>query len=389
MYPVIKLKRDKDKSLLRFHRWVFSGAIMTLPDHLTDGDWVEVNDYQGNYLATGYYQDGNITVKIISFNKIEINEDFWFSSINEAISLRKRLGYFESPLTNCFRLVNGEGDQLPGLIIDWYNGTIVIQSHSSGIKRSVSAISHALTSILGDQLVAIYHKLSFPAKSEEGGGEYIYGAPGSSVILENGLSYGVNWELGQKTGFFLDQRENRLLLRNFTRGVKVLDAFCYAGGFSLNALAGNAGQIDLVDASKIATELALKNLEMNQFSGRFNIINSDVLNYLQNYDDKYDIIILDPPAYAKHISARHKAVQGYKRLNYTAFNKIKKGGILFTFSCSQVVDKLLFENTIISAAIEAGRMARILYRLTQPPDHPVNIFHPESEYLKGLVLEIS
>lgn len=387
-YPGLVLKKGKERSILRFHRWIFSGAIDKIPDEVRDGDYVELLGFDGNYLATGYYQEGNIAVRILSFSRCEINLDFWLMRIRAAVELRKKLGYFNDPGTNCCRLVNAEGDQLPGLIIDWYDGTAVIQSHSSGIRNSLEDIKEALKNVLDNSISAVYHKSSYPDRGENTG-EYLYGnAPLKSIIRENGLFFNIDWETGQKTGYFLDQKENRMFLRKFAKGAKVLDAFCYSGGFSVNALQGDAEWVDAVDISPLASALTENNLALNHFEGKFNAINSDVLKHLVASRSVYDLIILDPPAFAKHLSARHKAVQGYKRLNKIAISRINRGGILFTFSCSQVVDKVLFEKTIISAAIEAGRMARILYRLGQSGDHPVNIFHPESEYLKGLVVEI-
>ncbi|HLF33250.1 MAG TPA: class I SAM-dependent rRNA methyltransferase [Cyclobacteriaceae bacterium] len=387
-YPRLVLKKGKERSLLRYHRWIFSGAIDKLPTDLKDGDFVEVYGFDGNYLATGYYQDGNIAVRILNFSLCDISQEFWNARIIYAVELRKKLGYFSDPASNCCRLVNAEGDQVPGLIIDLYDGTAIIQTHSAGIRNSLNEINNALKLALGDLLKAVYHRPSYHDKSDNPG-EYLFGNQSSDpVIRENGLFFNVDWESGQKTGYFLDQKDNRLILRKYCRGAKVLDAFCYAGGFAANALQGEAEKVDAVDISPHAAGLAEKNLIKNGFKGNFSVITSDVLKYLLTAEADHDVIILDPPAFAKHLSARHRAVQGYKRLNKVAISRIRKGGILFTFSCSQVVDKILFEKTIVSAAIEAGRMARILCRLGQPADHPVNIFHPESEYLKGLVIEI-
>ena len=386
IFPKIRLKKGKEQSLRRFHRWVFSGAIEELPTEVHPGDWVEVYSRDDRYLATGYYQDSNIAVRIVSFVQTEINLDFWKAKIASALDVREKLGFTKSDSTNCFRLVNAEGDELPGLVIDWYNGTAVLQSHSDGVRKNIQCIADAVAQVLGDSVKAIFHKPSFPYNEDPG--DYLYGAPDVTTILENGLIFHINLERGQKTGYFLDQRENRRLLRKVSSGAKVLDAFCYAGGFSANALKGGATWVDAVDIAPVAGELTRKNLEINDFEGKFNFIQMDVLKYIQGTAEQYDVMVLDPPAYAKHLSSRHNAVQGYKRLNAEALGKIKSGGYLFTFSCSQVVDKKLFENTIMAAAIEAGRMARVIYRLGQPADHPVNIFHPESEYLKGLVLQV-
>ena len=383
----IILKKGKEKSLERFHRWVFSGAIDVIPEPLSNGEWVEVYSAQGKYLATGYYQDANIAVRIVSFKPTAIDESFWINKIGSAIGIREKFGFFTDSSTNSFRLVNGEGDELPGLIIDWYAGTAVLQSHSEGIKLSAGIIAEILSRLMGSRLISVFHKSSYPHHTEEPG-VYLKGESRDMEILENGLKFRINLEQGQKTGYFLDQRENRNLAQKVSGGARVLDAFCYAGGFSANALKGGAAYVDAVDINQIAIDLTTQNLEFNGFGGRYNCHNGDVLKFIQDTENIYDLVILDPPAFAKHLSSRHNAVQGYKRLNATALKKIKKNGILFTFSCSQVVDKVLFENTIIAAAIEAGRMARILYRLGQPADHPVNIFHPESEYLKGLVLQV-
>ncbi len=386
-YPAIKLKEGKEKSLLRFHRWVFSGAIHELPVNLNSGDWVEVFGADGKYLATGYYQDSNIAVRIVSFSPTPVDVNFWIRRINSAFKVRAKMGYLNDRSTNCFRLVNGEGDELPGLIIDCYDTTAVIQSHSEGIRKNINSIADALKEVMQGRIRAIYHKPSFPFNNEEAG-EYLLGAHEELVIRENELLLNIELERGQKTGYFLDQRDNRYLLRKFSDNAKVLDAFCYAGGFTLNALKGGATWVDAIDVAPVASQLTDANLKLNGFEGRFQFFNNDVLKFLKETRSNYDIIVLDPPAFAKHISSRHNAVQGYKRLNAVALGKINRGGFLFTFSCSQVVDKKLFENTIMAAAIEAGRMARIVERLGQPSDHPVNIFHPESEYLKGLVLEV-
>ena len=289
-FPKIKLKKDKDRSLLRYHRWVFSGAIEELPDNLAGGDWVEVFSYKGDYLATGYYQDNNIAIRIVSFSRIPIDLSFWKSRLESAWELRKKLGFADNPGLNCFRLINGEGDELPGLIIDWYNGTAVIQSHSDGIKKSVEIIAEALQKILGDKLKAVFHRPSFPYNAENSG-EYLIGSSGEIIVLENNLMFNINIEKGQKTGYFLDQRDNRYLLRSIARDSRVLDAFCYAGGFSVNALQGGASYVDAVDTANIAMELTDKNLKINNFQGKYNLINSDVLKYLQQTSESYDIII--------------------------------------------------------------------------------------------------
>ncbi len=392
-YPQITLSSGKDQSIRRFHPWVFSGAIKKVKDKvkLKDGDIVEVLDNKDEFLGIGHYQDSSISVRIFSFEKLVIDASFWASKIESAFSLRARLGLADNSETNCYRLVFAEGDGLPGLIIDYYNGTCVMQCHSIGMHMSKNDILEALKNILGEKLVAVYDKSAetLPKKyAEHVKNEYLFGkgTDEQHIILENGLSFWADWKSGQKTGFFLDQRENRQMLARYCKDKTVLNSFCYTGAFSLYALQAGATEVHSVDSSKRAIELAEKNVKMNSFTGKHKSFPIDVFDFLKDKKDQYDVIVLDPPAFAKHHDVRHNAIMGYKRLNIEAFRQIKPGGIVFTFSCSQVIDRLLFEKTIMSAAIVAGRKVRVLHHLSQAPDHAVNIYHPEGEYLKGLVL---
>lgn len=392
IFPQIILKTNRDEAVRRFHPWVFSGAIASMKGQPADGDIVEVTDSRNKYLATGHYHNGNIAVKLFSYEKIVPDVAFWKQKLQNALTVRNVIFANQSvDTTNCYRLVHGEGDGLPGLIIDYYNGVLVIQAHSIGMYRVLEDISLALQEVYGAALKAIYHKSAetLPenfAKNIQNG--YLYGS--SSVphaVQENGHTFLIDWETGQKTGFFLDQRNNRDLLAYYAKGKKVLNAFCYSGGFSIYALAAGAEKVDSVDVSKKAIDLTNQNVQAN--FGEIQTHESyaeDVMAFLKQTSDTYDVMVLDPPAFAKSMAARHRAVQGYKRLNADGIRHLKANGILFTFSCSQVVDRELFYNTIVAAAIEAGRQVRVLHQITQPPDHPVNLFHPEGSYLKGLVL---
>ncbi|MBI4930449.1 MAG: class I SAM-dependent rRNA methyltransferase [Bacteroidetes bacterium] len=389
----ITLSSGKDQSLRRFHPWVFSGAIKKVKDkvEVKDGDIVEVFDNKDEFLGIGHYQDSSIAVRIFSFEKINPDSDFWKSKIKNAYDFRKKIGLAENPATNCYRLVFAEGDGLPGLIIDYYNGTCVMQCHSIGMHLAKNEIVEALKEIYGEKLLAVYDKSAetLPKKYAEGvKNEYLFGkgTDEQHLIFENGLSFWSDWKGGQKTGFFLDQRENRQMLARYSQEKNILNAFCYTGAFSVYALNAGANEVHSVDSSKRAIELAEKNVKMNSFSGKHKSFAADVCDFLKNKKDVYDVMVLDPPAFAKHFNVRHNALMGYKRLNIEALKQIKAGGILFTFSCSQVIDRPLFEKTILSAAIIAGRNVRVLHHLSQAPDHAVNIFHPEGEYLKGLVL---
>ncbi|MBI5218593.1 MAG: class I SAM-dependent rRNA methyltransferase [Bacteroidia bacterium] len=388
--PQITLKPGKDEALRRRHPWVFSGAIKSITCKLNEGDSVEVFSYDGRYLATGHFAKGSIAVRIFSFTQIIPDYRFWERKIFDAYVLRKRLGMVDNIETNAYRLVHAEGDGMPGLIIDIYGDTAVIQAHSLGMHRIRHEISTALQKIYDGRLKAVYDKSSaalpesLKLNFQDG---YLFGKPGINEISEYGNRFYINWEEGQKTGFFIDQRENRKLLGQYSMNKKVLNTFCYSGGFSVYALKSGAALVHSVDSSKKAIEWAVKNIEMNGFSPDIHTCyTQETTEFLKTAEEKYDVIILDPPAYAKRLDAKHYAVQGYKRLNLLAFQNIRSGGILFTFSCSQVIDRKLFTDTIIAAAIESGRNIRILHHLSQPADHPVNIYHPEGEYLKGLVL---
>ena len=391
-FTQIVLKFGKDAPVRRFHPWVFSGAIHKIKGKPQDGEVVEVLDSHGNYLATGHYHDGSIAVKIFSFKQVDIDEDFWFNKLEKAYQVRQLLDLQQ---TTCFRLVHGEGDGLPGLVIDWYNGVAVLQAHSIGMHLERHNLTKALQQLFGEQLLAVYDKSkeTLPDRyAESFSNGYLIGSQSvPHAVQENGNIFLIDWETGQKTGFFLDQRDNRQLLTRYLAGKKILNAFCYSGGFSVYALGAGAALVHSVDASQKAIELTNRNVVANEFPvgvGTHEAYTEDVIKFLKNTTEPYDVMVLDPPAYAKSMDARHRAVQGYKRLNIEGLKKLTSGGILFTFSCSQVVDRELFYNTVVAAAIEAGRQVRVLHHLTQGPDHPVNFFHPEGHYLKGLVLYV-
>lgn len=390
-YPSVYLKKGKEISIQRRHHWIFSGAIHHTQGTLAEGDLVQVVDMGGKFLASGYYGSGSIAVRIISFVEESIDEVFWVEKIRAAYALRKMIGLTDNPHTNVYRLFHGEGDLIPGLIIDFYNGTAVIQAHQIGIHRQIPAIVQALLTIYGDGISAVFDKSSATlhhAAIENIDG-LVYGSPTTNVVLEYGHNFEIDWVKGQKTGFFIDQRENRQLLSTYSLGKKVLNAFCYSGGFSVYALKAGAKEVHSVDISSSAIEMTEKNVQLNAIdSTNHKGIEADVMQYIKEISGDFDVIILDPPAFAKHIRSRHKAIQAYKRLNATAMKHIPPGGILFTFSCSQVVDQVLFNHTVTAAALEANRAIRILHQLTQPADHPINIFHQETAYLKGLVVYV-
>lgn len=390
-YPKIILKHGKEISLKRMHHWVFSGAIFQRDETLSNGELVAVYSSKNEFLGIGHFSEGSIMVRIISFEEREINQEFWNERIASAMKMRQDLGLLDNPETNVFRLVHGEGDLSPGLIVDFYNGTAVIQTHQVGMHAHVPEIAQALRNALGDKLAGVYDKSAetLPKNSGINSNEWILGAPKTDLVHEYGVCYKIDWEKGQKTGFFIDQRENRKLLASYSKGKKVLNTFCYSGGFSVLALKEGAREVHSVDISPKAIELTEENISLNpDLKGHHESKVADVVKYIREIGDDYDLMVLDPPAFAKNLKARHNAVQAYKRLNAAALKKIKQGGILFTFSCSQVVDKSLFGHTITAAALESGRKVKILHQLTQPADHPVNIFHPETEYLKGLVLYV-
>ena len=391
-YTKIVLKSGKDQSLKRFHPWVFSGAIKKTYGNLAEGDLVSVYSNKDEFLGLGYYQIGSIAIRIISFTELTPDYEFWKKKIESAWNYRKLLGFAENEETNVFRLIHAEGDGMPGLIVDFYNGTAVMQMHSIGMYFIREVLVKALKEVLGERLKAVYNKSAktLPSKAEiqpENG--YLFGEGGENEVSEYGLKFKVDWETGQKTGFFIDQRENRLLVQKYSQNCDVLNMFCYTGGFSFYAMKGGANLVHSVDSSAKAIDLTNENVELNFLNDpRHNAFTADGFEYLKDIQDKYDLIILDPPAFAKHRNTLPQALKGYKRINTRAFEQIRKGGILFTFSCSQVVSKDRFREAVFSAAAISGRTVRILHQLTQPADHPVNIYHPEGEYLKGLVLYV-
>lgn len=388
----IILKKGKEESLLRHHPWVFSGAIATLPNNLEEGDEVCVTDADGNILGTGHYQIGSIAVRILEFGTDRISDDFFTRRLASAFSLRQTLGLIRDDNT-CFRLVHGEGDFLPGLVIDIYGDTAVMQAHSPGMHFARNKIAEALTLIPDARIRNVYYKsdTTLPYKAHlDPDNEYLIGNYDGNIALENGLQFNIDWLKGQKTGFFVDQRENRSLLERYAKDRKVLNMFCYTGGFSVYAMRGGAVSVDSVDSSSKAAALTDANIELN-FPGdeRHHTYAEDAFKFLSDMEkDKYDLIILDPPAFAKHRGAIKNGLIGYRKLNARAFEKIKSGGVLFTFSCSQAITKDMFRMAVFTAAAKSGRKVRILHQLTQPADHPVDISHPEGEYLKGLVLYV-
>ena len=395
----IILKRGRDESLRRYHPWVFSGAIAQIVGEPAEGDIVGVFSQEGEFLAYGHYQIGSIAVRILSFSGEDVlGPDFWVNMISRALKVRQSSGLASGTgLTNCYRLVHGEGDGLPGLIIDYYDGVCVMQAHSVGMFRAKSAICDALKKVYGDSLKAVYDKSSGTAPFKAGlelVDGYLYKAPGFSddeqVVLENSNKFYVNWTEGQKTGFFLDQRDNRALVGKYSQGRNVLNLFCYTGGFSVYALAAGAVHCDSVDSSKKAIEMVERNIALNGFDPSLHDgYCADAIEFLRDVpEDKYDLMIVDPPAFAKHRGALNNALRAYQRLNAAAISKVAPGGLVFTFSCSQVVDKEAFALAVFSAAAQTGRSVRILDRLNQPADHAVNIYHPEGEYLKGLLLYV-
>jgi len=385
----VQIRKQKTESILRKHPWIFSGAIESDTSQIEDGDVVTATDNRGNFLAIGHFQHATIALRVLSFENVSIDQDFFQHRIENAVELRIKLGLFDTGNTIC-RLIHGEGDSLPGLIIDYYNGCAVIQCHSIGMYRSVELISVSLQKALKENLKAVYSKSSDTlSQRSDIVDAYIYGnCETPHIAHEYGVKLNIDWINGQKTGFFVDQRENRALLGKYAKGKKILNTFCYSGGFSLSAIQNGATLVHSLDSSKKAIELTEQNVVLNGYGDRHASILADAMEYMKDLKEDYDIIVLDPPAFAKHRDKRHKAIQGYKRLNAHAIRQIKPGGLIFTFSCSQVVDKYLFNNTVIAAAIEAGRNVRIIEQLHQPGDHPINAFHPEGEYLKGLVIEV-
>lgn len=389
MYKNIYLKRGKEDSLKRFHPWVFSGAIQRKDDCIEEGDIVNVITSDDKFIAVGHYQEGSITVRVLSFKNIEINDDFWSSRLSSALEMRRSIGIADNAENNTYRLVHGEGDNLPGLIIDVYGETAVMQAHSIGMHLCRKEIASQLVKVMDKRIKNIFYKseTTLPFMDPENG--FLYGGSEDNTAIENGLKFHVDWLKGQKTGFFVDQRDNRSLLEKYAKDKSVLNMFCYTGGFSFYAMRGGAKLVHSVDSSAKAIDLTNQNVELN-FPGdkRHEAFCEDAFKFLDSAPDTYDLIILDPPAFAKHRAALRNALKGYTRLNVKAFEKIKHGGILFTFSCSQVVTKDNFRNAVFTAAAITGRKVRILHQLHQPADHPINIYHPEGEYLKGFVLYV-
>ena len=394
-YKQVRLRKGKDESLKRFHPWVFSGAIQSLDDGIEEGDVVRVVTFTGDFIAVGHYQQGSIAVRVLSFSDVLIDDDFWSSRFRSALQMRLDIGIADNQQNNTYRLVHGEGDHLPGLIVDVYGKTAVMQAHSIGMHLCRKQIAKALADVMGSRIANIYYKseTTLPFMTADDMNGFLVGGSEDNIATENGLKFRVDWLRGQKTGFFVDQRENRSLLEHYARGKRVLNMFCYTGGFSFYAMRGGAELVHSVDSSAKAIELTKGNVELN-FPGdaRHQAFCEDAFKYLESVGQSsaltYNLIILDPPAFAKHRGALHNALKGYTRLNQKAFEKIESGGILFTFSCSQVVTKDHFRNAVFTAAALAKRKVRILHQLHQPADHPINIYHPEGEYLKGLVLYV-
>ena len=388
----IYLKKNKEESLKRLHPWIFSGAILKMDEGIAEGDVVDVVGYNGEFIGKGHYQIGSIAVRMLTFSEEEIDEAFWQKRLSSALQMRIAIGVADNKNNDTYRLVHGEGDNMPGLVVDCYGKTAVIQAHSVGVHYQRNMIAKALKEVLGDRVENVYYKseTTLPFKADLGQeNEFLFGNTDENIALENGLKFHVDLLRGQKTGFFVDQRDNRMLLEKYSVGKKVLNMFCYTGGFSFYAMRGGATLVHSVDSSAKAIELTKANVELN-FPGdaRHQAYCEDAFRFLDKMGENYDLIVLDPPAFAKHKGGLRNALKGYTRLNMKAFEKIKRGGILFTFSCSQVVTKDNFRNAVFTAALQAKRKVRILHQLHQPADHPINIYHPEGEYLKGLVLYV-
>lgn len=392
MYRNIYLKKGKEESLKRFHPWVFSGALNKIDEGINEGDIVRVFSNTGDFLAVGHFQIGSIAVRVLSFEDIEINGKFWEERLASALETRKAIGVADNNFGDTYRLVHGEGDNLPGLVIDCYGKTAVMQAHSVGMHTCRHEIANSLVKIMGGNIENVYYKseTTLPFKAELGQENgFIIGESNDDTAVENGLKFHVDWLKGQKTGFFVDQRDNRTLLEHYAKGRNVLNMFCYTGGFSVYAMRGGANLVHSVDSSAKAIALTDANMALNfPDDSRHKSFCEDAFKFLDASENTYDLVILDPPAFAKHRSALHNALKGYTRLNAKAFSKIKPGGIMFTFSCSQVVTKDNFRAAVFTAAATANRRVRILHQLHQPADHPINIYHPEGEYLKGLVLYV-
>ena len=389
MLAKIYLKQGKEQSAKRFHPWIFSGAIEAISELLKEGQLVEVYTRKNEKIGIGHFSEGSIAVRMFSFGEEMYSTDIWHSKIKHAYDLRKKV-MVNSESTTLYRLINAEGDGFPGLIVDVYGETAVLQFHGAGMYQHRSEIANALKMVMGDGLKAIYDKSGEKIKGVPNAqNEYVFGEKGNDIALEHGIQFQIDWEKGQKTGFFIDQRENRKLLGELSQGKKVLNTFCYSGGFSLYALKNGANLVHSLDSSASALTLVENNIQLNNLdTAKHKLIQADAVEYMKNIEEDYDIIVLDPPAFAKHLSAKHKAIQGYRRINEAALRQIKPGGILFTFSCSQVIDKQQFTSILLASSISVGRTVKILHQLHQGADHPISIFHPEGEYLKGLVLEV-
>jgi len=391
MYPKLILKPGKEKSLLNFHPWIFSGAVASISREIKEGEVVEIFSSDNNYLATAHFHNGSITARIISFKQCEINKGFWKEKITNAFTIREKLGFINNSNTNCFRLINAEGDGMPGLIIDVYDRTAVIQAHNVSMHGNVQLFAEIITELFGDGFSVFDKSAEALNRKNETSIEnkYLLGERGNQIVSENGLKFFVDWEQGQKTGFFLDQRDNRKLLQQYSANKKVLNAFAYSGGFSVYALQAGASLVHSVDSSRTAAELAEKNIQLNfPNEQRHKFFIEDVFDFLKKSEEKYEVMVLDPPAFAKHQSAVKNAAIAYRNMNAEAMKRIAPSGILFTFSCSQHIDKTLFQKIIFSAAAMSKRNIRVLHQLHQPPDHAFSIYHPEGEYLKGLVLSV-
>ena len=387
---ILTLLPGKEDFIQRRHPWIFSGAIKTDTSAITDGQLVQINDVKERFCAVGFFQPGSIAVRVLSFEEVSINQEFWNKRLQQAVDLRQKLQLLE-PESNICRLVHGEGDNLSGLIIDFYNGVAIIQAHAVGMYLHRKEITVALQQALGNQLKAVYVKSSETLPERAAAvNEYLYGeVPTPHIAYEHGHPFSINWITGQKTGFFIDQRENRKRLADYCKDKKVLNTFCYSGGFSIYALAAGATTVHSLDSSVKALDLVEENVALKKYEGAHKTIQADAVKYMNQLETDYDIIILDPPAFAKHKNKRHQAIKAYTRLNANAIRQIKPGGIIFTFSCSQVVDPFQFQKAVVAAAIQCKRNVRILEQLHQPADHPINAFHPEGEYLKGLVIQVN
>lgn len=390
--PTIRLLKGKEQAVKRFHPWIFSGAVQQLPKNLEVGSLVQVTDSQGAVLGSAFYEGGSIALKMLCYGNETVEAGFWRQKLQKALELRRMLGLVDNALTNAYRLVHGEGDGLPGLVVDVYGTTAVLQAQSAGMYQRREELAKLLIELMEGRITAVYDKSAEALGRMDhaaGSDAYLIGTQGENTVLENGARFQVDWVKGQKTGFFLDQRDARQLLGGYAKGKRVLNTFSYSGGFSVFALKAGALAVVSVDSSKIAIALCDHNVALNGFANAHESVCLDAKKYLEILQgNEFDIIVLDPPAFAKNYHNRHKGLQGYKYINYEAIRKIAPGGLLFTFSCSQAVDAAAFQGIVMAAAIEAGRKVQLLHHLSQPADHPVSMFHPEGAYLKGLVLRV-